>query len=76
MTGPLDTVIPVDVYVMGCPPRPLNIVSGILKAAKMLDSRRKGKGGRRTARFDEAMSKETTVDLKFQSSDNVPGAEE
>jgi membrane-bound hydrogenase subunit mbhJ len=75
LTGPLDTVIPVDVYVMGCPPRPLNIVSGILKAAKMLDSKRKGKGGRSTERFDEAMAKETDVELKFQSSDSVPEAE-
>ena len=74
LTGPLDTVLPVDVYVMGCPPRPLNILSGILKAAKMLDAKKKGRGGRSTERFDEAMSKETIMEPKFQSADNVPEA--
>jgi Ni,Fe-hydrogenase III small subunit len=74
LTGPLDTVIPVDVYVLGCAPRPLNILDGIRKAAKMLDSKRKGQGARRSIRFDEAMAKETDVDLKFQSVDNVPEA--
>jgi membrane-bound hydrogenase subunit mbhJ len=72
LTGPLDTVIPVDVYVMGCAPRPRNILDGIRKAAKMLDSKRRGRGARRSARFDEAMAKETDEDVRFQSVDTVP----
>ncbi len=34
--GGVDKVIPVDIYVIGCPPRPEAIVLGILKAAKKL----------------------------------------
>jgi membrane-bound hydrogenase subunit mbhJ len=30
--GPLDKVIPVDVYVAGCPPRPQAIIDGVVKA--------------------------------------------
>lgn len=34
MVGPVDKVIPVDVYVMGCPPRPQAIIDGIVEAIK------------------------------------------
>ena len=29
--GPLDKVIPVDVYIPGCPPKPEAIISGVVK---------------------------------------------
>ncbi len=30
--GPLDKIIPVDIYVAGCPPKPEAIINGMLKA--------------------------------------------
>jgi len=30
--GPVDTILPVDAFVLGCPPRPEAIIKGIVEA--------------------------------------------
>jgi len=34
--GPVDKIIPVDIYVPGCPPRPQAMIYGIKKALEKL----------------------------------------
>ncbi|MEM2904156.1 MAG: NADH-quinone oxidoreductase subunit B family protein [Candidatus Bathyarchaeia archaeon] len=36
LAGPIDKVLPVDVYVPGCPPRPEAIIQGVTLALKKL----------------------------------------
>ena len=38
--GPVDKIIPVDIYVPGCPPRPHAIIDGIARAIEKLAVRR------------------------------------
>jgi len=40
--GPVDKVIPVDVYVPGCPPKPEAIIHGVVEAIKKLEAKRRG----------------------------------
>ena len=37
VAGPVDSIIPVDAYVEGCPPEPTQILQGILMAIGRLD---------------------------------------
>ncbi len=42
LAGPFDQVIPVDVYVPGCPPRPEAIIDGVVKAWAKLEKAEQG----------------------------------
>jgi membrane-bound hydrogenase subunit mbhJ len=46
LDGPVDEILPVDVYVHGCPPRPEAIIEGVAKAVLKLESLRYGGGQR------------------------------
>jgi len=37
LEGPIDRIIPVDIYVPGCPPRPEAIIDGVAKAWAKLE---------------------------------------
>ena len=41
--GPLERILPVDIFVPGCPPRPGDLIRGIAKAAVILSERRNGR---------------------------------
>ena len=42
VAGPVDEIIPVDIYVPGCPPRPEAIIDGVVKAWMKLEKLERG----------------------------------
>ena len=42
LRGPIDNLYPVDLYVLGCPPKPEGILTALLEAKKILKAKRKG----------------------------------
>ena len=46
--GPTDKVIPVDMYIPGCPPRPEAIIEGIVKLLGEMDDKGKRKDKKRS----------------------------
>jgi formate hydrogenlyase subunit 7 len=47
--GPLDRILPVDIYVPGCPPTPLALLHGLLLAVGRAEERYRPDGGRHGA---------------------------
>jgi len=39
IAGPLDRIVPVNVYIPGCPPRPNEIIKGVGQAVRVLANR-------------------------------------
>ena len=39
LVGPVDQIIPVDMYVPGCPPRPEAIIDGVVKVLARLEAK-------------------------------------
>jgi ech hydrogenase subunit C/membrane-bound hydrogenase subunit mbhJ len=38
--APLDNILPVDVYIPGCPPRPEAIIAGVVKMVEKMSKRK------------------------------------
>ncbi len=53
VTQGVDEIVPVDVYIPGCPPRPEALIEGIMKVQQLVEERaRAGRGGARVLRSE------------------------
>ena len=73
---PVDKVLPVDMYVPGCPPRPESLAHGVLKLRKMvISSPDEGWRTRYGGRGTEEFSPETFEDPTAAGAVNVTGGQ-
>jgi NADH-quinone oxidoreductase subunit B len=60
----VDKIVPVDVYIVGCPPRPENLFYGLLKLQEKIDSMTLAKRPTKV-RLDESMLEEFKKSIRI-----------
>ena len=63
VSGGIDSVIPVDVYVPGCAVRPEAIIDGVVQALGILEARRKAMAASTSAAGEMVIERATAADL-------------